>query len=194
MSRSNVKVLLTVACAAALAPFAVAGAADRPAVVAVRVDGASGVPERATGTVIAPGSVLTVAHVLEGGRRVSVAGRPAKAVWRRPESDLALLRAPGVSGPHVRFGTAGEDLRVLLVDGPRAAGLRRRVRARLVDQPGRPRRPSLELGVPVAAGDSGAPVVTPRGEIVGVVFARSTRSPGRAYAVRVDRRAANGGR
>lgn len=45
------------------------------------------------------------------------------------------------------------------------------------------RRPALELAVSVAPGDSGAPVLDRDGSVVGVVFARSTRLPGTAYAV-----------
>jgi S1-C subfamily serine protease len=197
LSRSNVKVVsrrsLTVACAAVLAPFAIADAAERPAVVTVRVWSAAGVAERATGTVVRPGEVLTVDHVLASGDRVEVLGgdgvrRGATVIRRRPALDLALLRAPGATGPTVRFGEAGDDLRVLTArDGlvrARSAGLRRRIVARLVDQPGRPRRPSLDLAVAVAAGDSGAPVVDDDGDVVGVVYARSTRRDGTAYAVR----------
>jgi hypothetical protein len=43
-------------------------------------------------------------------------------------------------------------------------------------------RPALELAASPAAGDSGAPVVA-GGRIAGVVFARSSRRPGVAYAV-----------
>ena len=187
MSRSNVKALLIVASAAALAPFAVAGAAERPAVVAVRVWSAAGVAERATGTVIAPGQVLTVAHVLEGGTRVEVQGRRAAVVRRSAALDLALLRVPGATGPRVRFGDADGELRVLTVgEGVVPAGLRRRIAARLVDQPGQPRRPSLELAATVTAGDSGAPVVNAEGDVVGVVYARSTRREGTAYGVRYE--------
>ena len=108
-----------------------------------------------------------------------------------------MLRVPGVTGPPVRFGDADGELRVLTA--PRRggdahvaaagrvvpAGLRRRINARLVDQPGRPRRPSFELAADIVSGDSGAPVVDSDGEIVGVVYARSTRRGGTAYAVRV---------
>ena len=114
MSRSNVKLSLTVACVAVVAPFAVAGAAERPATVTVRAWSAAGLAERATGTVVAPGQVLTVAHVLEGASRVEVRGRAAPTVLRSDAAlDLALLRAPGVTGPTARFGDADGDVRVL---------------------------------------------------------------------------------
>jgi S1-C subfamily serine protease len=84
----------------------------------------------------------------------------------------------------VRLGDAAGAVRVLTTAGARPAELRRQVVARLVDQPGRPRRPSLDLAVTVAPGDSGAPVLDADGAVVGVVYARSTRRDGTAYAVR----------
>ena len=127
--------------------------------------------------------MLTVDHVLAGARRIEVDGRPATVVRRRPGIDLAVLRVPGVRGPRVRFAEAraGDEVRVLA----RPAVVRRRISARLVDAPGRPRRPSLELGVAVAFGRlrrAGRRSVD--GRVVGVVFARSTRRGGTAYAVR----------
>jgi S1-C subfamily serine protease len=196
LSRSNVKpwarLPLTVACGAALVPVAAAGPPEPPAVVAVRVWSGPGPAERATGTVVGHDRVLTVDHVLRRGARIAVDAegvrRTATVLLRRPDLDVALLAVPGAAGPAVGAGDAGEDLRVLLErDGAvhaRAAVLRRRVVARLVDQRGRPRRPSLELAVAVEAGDSGAPVVDADGDLVGVVYARSTRRDGTAYAVR----------
>jgi S1-C subfamily serine protease len=180
LSRSNVKVAVL---PAALA-LAFAGAPKQPAVVGVRVWTESGVAERATGTVVGDGRVLTVEHVLAGARRVEVDGRAAQVLRRRPELDLAVLRVAGVSGPPVRHGSAERDLRVLTLSGAKPAALNRRVVAHLVDAPGRPHRPSLDLAASIAAGDSGAPVVDRDGRVVGVVYARSTRRDA-AYAVRV---------
>ncbi len=181
--------VLSAACAVALAPFVLGGGAESPAVVAVRVWPAVGPAERAVGTVVAPGRVLTVDHVLAPGRRVEVEGadgvrRSATVLLRRPGPDLALLRVPGAAGPAVRVADGADGLRVLTPAGERRADLRRRLVARLVDQPGRPRRPSLDLAVSIAPGDSGAPVVDRHGALVGVVYARSTRRDGTAYAVR----------
>lgn len=185
MSRSNVKAILSIASVLVLAPFVVSGPA-RPEVVTVRVWTGAGTPERATGTVVAPGRVLTVAHVLEGRTRVRAGERAATVVWRDAARDLALLRVAGVTGPAVRFGEADGELRVLTSRGAIDARVRRRITARLVDQPGKPRRPSFELAATVAAGDSGAPVVDADGEIVGIVYARSTRHGGTAYATRMQ--------
>ena len=110
-----------------------------------------------------------------------------RAPAERP-AGVAVLDVPGAAGPPVRFDDAADDLRVLLRRDDRVrrreAPLRRRLVARLVDQPGRPRRESLELAITVSAGDSGAPVVDGDGDVVGIVYARSRRHGRTAYAVR----------
>ena len=235
MSRSNVKTVLSIASVLVLAPFVLNGAAERPAVVTVLVWTGAGVPERATGTVIAPGKVLTVAHVLAGAERVEVVGRrggrgEARAASRRAAATCGGRGGTRASRSHARRGRAGATRRCCgattrstspccacparpgravrfgerrrrATRADRAAArrrgarrapghavqarLRRRINARLVDQPGKPRRPSFELAADIVSGDSGAPVVDSDGEIVGVVYARSTRRGGTAYAVRV---------
>ncbi|MGH2745740.1 MAG: hypothetical protein ACRDN8_25270, partial [Thermoleophilaceae bacterium] len=45
------------------------------------------------------------------------------------------------------------------------------------------RRPALELEARTRAGDSGAPVVSEGGEVVGVLFARSRNEADTAYAL-----------
>jgi S1-C subfamily serine protease len=146
--------------AAALVAVVFISPARAPQVVEVRVG-----DDIATGFVVGDGRVLTVAHVV--GRDVTVDGRPARVVRRDDRLDLAVLAAD-VSGPSVRFG--GDDPRVV-----------RRADASM-DGSGW-KRPVLELRSEVEPGDSGAPVVTPSGRVVGVVFAESRSRPGRAWAI-----------
>ena len=134
--------------------------AHAPQVVTVRVG-----DDVATGFVAGDGRVVTVAHVL--GYDVRVDGRPARVLRRDDRLDLALLAAD-VSGPAVRFG--GDDPRVV-----------RRADASM-DGSGW-KRPVLELRSEVEPGDSGAPVLTSDGRLVGVVFAESRSQPGRAWAI-----------
>jgi S1-C subfamily serine protease len=186
----------------AAAAVAVAGTAaavvarsgpDPPQVVAISVRPAAGPAEEATGVVLGPGRVLTVAHVLAAGGRVAVRGpdgavRPASVLRTDPGLDLAVLGVRGIGGDSPSVADAATSARILVTrDGAvrsLRATVRRRVTARLVDQAGRPRRPSLELAAAVRSGDSGAPVVSGDGRIVGIVYARSTRRAGTAYAVR----------
>jgi hypothetical protein len=190
---------------AALAAAVAAGGCGGggPAVVRVGVDRPGLLDEAATGVVLDGGRVVTVAHVLRGGRAVTVDGR--RAVVRRADAaaDLALLDvgsgdadgAPddltrGIldggddggdpTGPAVarvvRDGTV-RDLPVRVV---------RRVTAR-VGRAGAARRvarPALELaGGGIRAGDSGAPVLDGSGRVLGVVFARGAGPARTAWAV-----------
>lgn len=186
----------------AAAAIAVAGAAvavvaragpDPPQVVAISVRPAAGPAEEATGVVLGRERVLTVAHVLEGGGRVAVRGpdgalRRASVLRTDPDLDLAVLGVRGIGGSTPSVADATTSARILVARGgavqPLRATIRRRITARLVDQAGRPRRPSLELAAAVRSGDSGAPVVGGDGRIVGIVYARSSRRAGTAYAVR----------
>jgi S1-C subfamily serine protease len=120
------------------------------------------------GFVAADGRVVTVAHVLGPGE-VRVDGRPATVVRRDERLDVAVLAAP-VDGPRARFG--GTSSVVV-----------RRAEARIDGASGR--RPVLELRTEVEDGDSGTPVLSADGRVVGVIFARSETRPGRAWAVDV---------
>ena len=146
--------------AAAVVALAFISPARGPQVVEVRVG-----HDAATGFVVGDGRVVTVAHVL--GHEVTVDDRPARLLRQDDRLDLALLAAD-VSGPQIRLG--GDDPRVI-----------RRADAS-VDGSGW-KRPVLELRSEVEPGDSGAPVLTSSGRLVGVVFARSRSRPGRAWAI-----------
>jgi len=166
-----------------------------PAVVDVSVAHPIGPADVATGVSAGGGRVLTVAHVLAGGRpvRVRSAGRwrPARLVAVDHRDDLAVLAVAGPAGPRAAFATAdgAGAARVMVRRGGRtralAATVRRSVRASV--EGGTPpgyRRPALELAAGVSPGDSGAPVVAPDGHVVGIVFARGLRPrPAIAYAV-----------
>ncbi|HEX5781343.1 MAG TPA: trypsin-like peptidase domain-containing protein [Solirubrobacteraceae bacterium] len=166
-----------------LAPILLVAPPRGPELVTVRVG-----HEQATGFVAGDGQVMTVAHVLGGGDdafvagghddQVVVDGRPATIVRVDRRLDLAWLHVSGLRGDQARLGGGG-DTRLL----GRPAPIVRHIRAS-VD--GGPRRPAFEIRADVAAGDSGAPLVTPTGRVAGVVFARSRTRPGVAYAVAVD--------
>jgi S1-C subfamily serine protease len=163
--------------------------ASGPRIVRVSVPGDGRVPDVATGVIAGDGRVLTVAHVLGGGRSATVLGRPAAVVRIDRRADLALLSVPGSRAAPLRFsdGTGAVAVRVLRDGRPRMlpGTVRRRVVARVRDAPtDRPRiRPAIELGVGVAPGDSGAPVLDPDGRLLGVVFAEAGDRDDTAWAV-----------
>jgi S1-C subfamily serine protease len=163
-----------------------------PGVVEVRVTGATGVAEMATGFVTGPSRVVTVAHVLDSAGVLTVqagsgAARRADVVRIDRRDDLAVLSAPGVKAATPAPDPAG--VRILVRRGGRwtalPASVRRRFTVHVHGRPGDPvyTRPALELAANVRVGDSGAPVVTARGGLAGVIFARSDDRPGTAYAV-----------
>jgi hypothetical protein len=165
------------------------GGAERPDVLRVTVAQDGLLPEIATGVAVGDERVLTVAHPLDGGHAVHVAGRPARVLRIDRGLDLALLEVPGLRAPALRLG--GDGARAALVvlrDGrPReqAGRIRRRVLVRWSEQPGDPPRdrPGLELAATVDPGDSGAPVLDPQGRLLGVVYARADDDDGTAWAV-----------
>jgi S1-C subfamily serine protease len=189
-ARRSPAVLLALGAAALLAA-APAGIArnGRPAPALVRVLGAGG--EVATGTLLAGGRVLTVAHVLGGARRAAIAGAGPAAVLRvDARRDLAVLRAGRAAGARPAAAVTGP--RVLVLRGGRAvalrAVLRRRITFVLAHAGGPPsaRRAAIELVAPILPGDSGAPVLDGTGRRIGVIFARSERRRGIAYATDVS--------
>ena len=160
------------------------------AVVGVLVERPAGPPARATGFVAGDGRIVTVAHVLDGGGAVSVrsaGGRlAARVVGSDRAGDLALLAVDGLAGMR---SPAGSGVRAVAArrDGPRAlpVSIRREITAKVRDSAGPTvySREALELVGEVRAGDSGAPVLDGDGRLLGVIFARSQRRAGTAYAV-----------
>ncbi len=172
---------------AALAAGGCGGAPHRPAgapePLRVTVAQAGLVPGQATGFVVGPARVVTVAHVLDGGGVVRVAGRTARVVRVDRRLDLAVL---AVAGLRARPAADAGGVEVLRGGRPRAlaAHVRRGVTATVKGPGGAVVRPALELAAAVQPGDSGAPVTDGSGHLVGVVFARSDAgSPPTAWAV-----------
>jgi S1-C subfamily serine protease len=162
--------------AALLGPSVATAPTAAPQTVRVSV----GRADVARGFVAGPGRVVTVAHVLDAPGDVVVAGRRASVLRRDERVDLAVLSVPALDGAPPRVAP---DATRVIVDG-RPARVLRHVSARV--DGARRRRPALELRAHVEPGDSGAPVLTPAGRLVGVVFARSRGRDGVAWAVSAE--------
>ena len=151
-----------------------------------------------TGAVIADGYIVTNAHVVAGASTVRVevpSGEDdAEVVLFDPDLDVALLHAPGIDAPALRFasrdprrgavgaalGFAGGGPLVVLpaaVTGGYAAEGRDIYDKDLV------RRDILELRAQVEPGDSGGPLVLEDGTIGGLVFAESRSDDSVGYAL-----------
>jgi hypothetical protein len=155
--------------------------------------------EIATGFPVGGNRVVTVAHILGGSPTVD--GEPARVRRVDRRSDLALLTVPRLALSRLAVpdgaapviaadsASAGSTLHLLRVRVGRLSSLSVRVRRAIVahvktqDAARAVTRPALELAATVAAGDSGAPLVSPSGALAGVIFATSRARENTAYAV-----------
>jgi S1-C subfamily serine protease len=155
--------------------------------------------QEGTGWVLAPERVVTNAHVVAAVRdpqvRIGGEGRryAARVVVFDPVRDLAVLAVPGLPAPPLRLGQDLErgDAAVVAgfpLDGPYrldSARVREVVTARGEDIYGR--RPSIRqvysLFATVQPGNSGGPLLSASGEVVGVIFAKSLDDDSTGYAL-----------
>ncbi len=159
---------------------------------------ACGEEQEGTGFVVAPGMVATNAHVIAGERGTQVfvdgVGYPATPVYFDPNYDLAVLRTDAPLGPSLPLdaGTAARGTQGAVVgypeDGPLTAapaGVAGTITAagRNIYNDSLVTREIYQLNADVQPGNSGSPVVTSNGTVVGVVFSRSTIDQGVGYAL-----------
>ena len=153
-----------------------------------------------SGFVAATGLVVTNAHVVAGTRNVRVETSDgtryaARVVAFDPRHDLAVVAVPRLPRPALRIDDArGGDVGVSLgyPGGGALTASNYRVSER-VQAAGRDiydtapvTRDIFILGAALAPGDSGGPLIDPRGEVVGVAFAIAPDRPDVAYAITTD--------
>jgi S1-C subfamily serine protease len=155
--------------------------------------------QEGSGVVVAFERVVTNAHVVAGVRRpkVQVGGTgkrySAKVVAFDSRRDLAVLAVPDLPSAPLPLGgemDRGDDAVVAGFphDGPfvaSAARVRSVLRASGEDIYGRPGavREVYSLNASIEPGNSGGPVLTPAGDVVGVVFAKSLDDSSTGYAL-----------
>jgi S1-C subfamily serine protease len=187
----------------ALAGSPVATRAKRSIVKVVGTATGCGKVLEGTGFVFAERRVMTNAHVVGGVDEPTVQvggeGRRYDATvvlydWQR---DIAVLDVPELKAPALRFTDedASRDDGAIVAGFPengaydvRAARVRGRITASGPDIYHRDtvRRDVYSLFATVRQGNSGGPLLTPEGEVYGVVFAKSLDDPDTGYALTVD--------
>ncbi len=166
-----------------------------------RVEGeACGRLQEGSGFVAQPGVVVTNAHVVAGQESTELIGidgsrTPAEVVYFDPDTDLAVLDAPGLGAPALEIEDAGVGTRGAVFGYPGGGNLeispfevRDEVEAvgRDLYGAGPTRRQILILASSLAPGDSGGALVTPSGTVVGAAFAIAPDRSDTAYALDAD--------
>ena len=174
--------------------------ADQASVVRV-LGTACGLGVEGSGWIVAPGLVVTNAHVIAGETDTTVTPSggdsiSASPVHYDPENDLALLRVSGLGGrplsfaPEVRAGTAGAVLGYPengpFTVTPARAGATGPVMTQDSYGRGPVTRELTALRGEVHSGNSGGPLVDAGGRVMGTVFAATTEGKPGGYAVPND--------
>ena len=185
---------------------AVSGAADAvaPAVVHIGVTAPRAGRARSrsgSGFFFTPdGLLLTNSHVVHGAREISVTTQEgerftADIVGDDPDSDLAVIRVSTRGAPHVRFGRSA-TLRMgqiaIAIGNP--LGFEHTVTAGVVSALGRTLRAStgrliddvIQTDAALNPGNSGGPLVSARGEVIGVNTAIIPGAQGICFATASD--------
>lgn len=165
--------------------------------------------QEGSGFVVGPDLVVTNAHVVAGIRHpmveVGSTLSPTTVLLFDPNFDLAVMRVPGVAEPGLALDpdrvSRGVKAAVLGYPGggpfrvdPAGVMAEFQAEGRDIYGQGLTLRDVYEIQAVVRPGNSGGPLVQPDGQVVGVVFSRSTTNGDIGYALaspgvlsRVDR-------
>ncbi|RKN42828.1 MarP family serine protease [Micromonospora endolithica] len=151
-----------------------------------------------SGFVYADDRVMTNAHVVAGTRSTVVELNgdryDGKVVVYDPDRDLAVLHVPGLPGPSLRFaaGNAGTGADAIVLgfplDGPYDAQSARirdvdRITGPDIYDGGKVTREIYTIRALVQSGNSGGPLVSSNGLVLGVIFAAAADDPNTGFAV-----------
>ena len=172
----------------------------QPSILKVRGANSCGRGVEGTGFLYAPDRLMTNAHVVAGVSEPEVevgdSIEQAEVVYYNPDLDIAVLALSTANRPTLAFDTtakARDDVAILGYpqDGPfdvRAGRIRSEQRLRSPDiyGAGTVIREVFSLRGLVRPGNSGGPIVSSRGDVVGVVFAASVTDRDTGYAITAE--------
>jgi S1-C subfamily serine protease len=160
-----------------------------------------------SGFVYAPGHVITNAHVVAGvteEQQVVTTGDAmftAHVVLYDPRRDIAVLDVPGLNAAPLRFAGPAQVGANAIVAGYPLNGRFTAVAARIgtseratspdIYQSAQVTRDIYSVRADVQPGNSGGPLLTPRGTVDGVVFAAAISVPNTGYALTASEVAAD---
>src|SRR5262249_52917493 len=151
-----------------------------------------------SGFVVKPGYVVTNAHVVAGAGTIRVSqdgdAHDAAPVFFDPRLDIAVLYAPSLDAPPLKFAASDPDRGAVgatfgfpggLGLDPQPAAVTGAYPAPGRDIYGTDRvtRRILELRAQIEQGDSGGPLILADGTVGGVVFAEARSDPDVGYAL-----------
>jgi S1-C subfamily serine protease len=173
---------------------------DRESVVKVIGQGCGGIVD-GSGFVVGNDLVVTNAHVVAGITRQfvqdSAGTHSATAVWFDPILDLAILRVANLAGEPLLINrdAVPQNTAAAVLGYPGGGGFtanpaavmnRFTATGRDIYNRNHSERTVYEIAADVEEGNSGGPLVTADGTVIGLVFAKSTSYENVGYALTMD--------
>jgi S1-C subfamily serine protease len=171
--------------------------ATKASVVKIEGKGCGGIVE-GSGFVAAADNVVTNAHVVAGVTNpliIDTKGtHKATIVYFDSDLDIAVLRATGLAGQPLKLNatTAPEGTPGVVLGYPGGGDFSARAaaviesfsaRGRNIYNQGETQRAIYSIKSPVEEGNSGGPLINKNGEVIGVIFAKSTTYDNLGYAL-----------
>ncbi|MET0779648.1 MAG: MarP family serine protease [Candidatus Saccharimonadales bacterium] len=172
----------------------------RTSVVKVEGTGCGGVVE-GSGFVAAADNVITNAHVVAGVSNPVVIDtkgvHKARVVFFDSNLDIAVLRTSGLAGEPLTLQTttATDGTAAVVLGYPGGGDFTARAaavvesfnaRGRNIYNQGETQRDIYSVKSPVEEGNSGGPLINKSGEVIGVIFAKSTTYDNLGYALAMN--------
>lgn len=174
--------------------------AVHPSVVRFAGRGCGGIVE-GSGFIIAPDLVATNAHVVAGIKDIRVqdqaGNHDGEAIWFNPDLDFAVIRVRGLSGTPLQLESNEQPRATPAIvlgypGGGRytasSAAILSTLTAEGYDIYGRnpSTRQIYEIQSNVQPGNSGGPLISTDGKVIGIVFAKAVEYPNIGYALTLD--------